>query len=81
MTGVEGYPGLLGHAPLTALLLSDIAAADFELADQVNTGSYTVVRNYLTQDLYFHENSFVNGHWEAAMALTELGRSPATWRR
>jgi UDP-N-acetylglucosamine 3-dehydrogenase len=25
--------------------------------------------NYLTQDLYFHENSFVNGHWEAAMAL------------
>jgi UDP-N-acetylglucosamine 3-dehydrogenase len=25
--------------------------------------------NYLTQDLYFHENSFANGHWEAAMAL------------
>jgi len=25
--------------------------------------------NYLTQDLYFHENSFLNGHWESAMAL------------
>ena len=25
--------------------------------------------NYLTQDLYFHENSFANGHWETAMAL------------
>jgi len=25
--------------------------------------------NYLTQDLYFHENSFLNGHWESAVAL------------
>jgi UDP-N-acetylglucosamine 3-dehydrogenase len=25
--------------------------------------------NYLTQDLYFHENSFGNGHWETASAL------------
>lgn len=25
--------------------------------------------NYLTQDLHFHENSFLNGHWESAMAL------------
>jgi len=25
--------------------------------------------NYLTQDLYFHENSFANGHWETASAL------------